>query len=203
MSNQTTEQVDQPTTHLRVLVNALQIAVRRGALELEEAGNVQDSIKYFTLENQEKIKDQDPEQNNKDYTEHMQKIIGMCEVAQKRGAFNLVEAHSLYPHVKFFIKEEEQTETPPVSENNDTCSREICNNEECTPDNCPCDEANTETTSDNKCCTPGECPCPPENCPCDENNCCLNDTQTESNIKQTIEKVVPSQQKEENWNKFD
>ena len=221
-----TENQSEPTTHLRVLVQALQVANKRGTFELDESGKIQDSVKFFSSENETRT---DEQQKG-----HLQCLVGMCEVAQKRGAFNLAESHTVYPHVKFFLQDtpvEEASEVqvdesankehcadecpcPPENcpcdaENNckegddKSCCKDEC---PCPPENCPCDAENNCKEGDDKSCCKDECPCPPENCPCDENESCERQVETKElqkpNIEQTIEKVLESTDKENNWNDY-
>lgn len=177
MSNQNESQnSDEATTHLRVLVQALQVAARRGAFELEEAGNINESIKFFNNENKER----DEELQR----EHLKKIIGFCEVAQKRGAYNLAESYTVYPHVQFFLQEPEQS----LDNNSDNNS----------------DNNNEDNFCGKDTCDPDKCPCPPDDCPCDaDNNCNTSNECCKPNIEQVIEKAVPSVTKETKWNAGD
>jgi len=139
---QTQNNASDATQHLRVVVQSLQVAARRGAFELEEAGNVQESVKFFSSENNDR--------SDEKQKEHLQRLVGMAEVAQKRGAFNLAEAHSVYPHVKYFLADPQPVEEQ-TQETQETCDAETC---------------------EKKGCNPEECPCTPEDCPCDENERC-------------------------------
>lgn len=185
---------DAATTHLRVMVQALHVATRRGAFELEEAGSINEAIKFFNMDNKERDEEKQ--------LDHIRTLVGMCEVAQKRGAFNLAESHTLYPNVKFFLQDSPAEEVQEdKSENTEFCGKETCDPEKCPcpPDNCPCDEENNCST-DAGCCDAEKCPCPsgkecsPEECK--ENNC-------KPNIEQTIEKATPSVNKEAGWNAGD
>jgi len=187
MSEQNQEQPQTQTTatdatqHLRVVVQALQVAARRGAFELDEAGNVQESVKFFSSENNDR--------SDEKQKEHLQRLVGMTEVAQKRGAFNLAEAHSVYPHVKFFLADPQPIEQQP----NESCNKEGCNpDESCNKEGCNLDESCNKEG-----CNPDECPCPPNNCPCDENNTCQK-----PNIEHKFEKVHRGVDKEGNWNDY-
>lgn len=176
-SNPTPEQlpetVNEPTEHLRFLATALQVANKRGIFELEEAGNVQESIKFFNLENETR--------DEEEQTKHLQRIVGMTEVAQKRGAFNLAEAHTVYPHVKYFVRE--PAPEPVVKEESNVTSKEpVTENTHCGKDTCDKDT----------------CPCDPNSCPCDTDNCCGK----EENVTATIEKTPQPVDRELDWDSY-
>jgi hypothetical protein len=192
---------DVATKHLRVMVQALQVATRRGAFELEEAGTISEAIKFFNMENKERDEEKQ--------LEYIRTLVGMCEVAQKRGVFNLAESYTIYPNVKFFLQEppvveEEQNKPEDNSESKDFCGKDTCDPEKCPcpPDNCPCDEENNcGTSADAGCCDAGKCPCPSDGTECSPEKCKENNCKP--NIEQTIEKAKPSVNKEAGWNAGD
>lgn len=82
-------------THLKVIINSLELANRRGAFLLGESAAIHTSIKCFTNSNDKRS---DTEQR-----ENVENLLAMCNQAQRRGAFDLNEAYNLFPHIKFFI----------------------------------------------------------------------------------------------------
>lgn len=228
MSN---DQDNTPTTHLKYVVSALQLANRRGAFELNESGTIIESIKFFSTDN-----------NNRGEEEQAQKLgnlVGMCRVAQKRGAFELEEAATLAPHVRFFLQQAEEENTNvnvdasaagsvpnPQSTNKRSeqcqcsdCKCDPCKCTDCKCTNCKCDPCKCKSgkSCETECCSGdcSECPCDPTKC---EKNCSTNLNEANAHaptnmgqsvqvqqpgLTRTVEKVSPKAKKEADWNNYE
>lgn len=103
---------DTAISHLKVIINSLELANRRGAFTLGESAAIHNCIKFFTQSENKAEKEK----------ENIEHLLGTCNQAQRRGAFDLNEAYVIYPHVKYFLDlynqpPPETTETTETTEN--------------------------------------------------------------------------------------